>query len=324
MKYAFTLFTLSILFLNSCKESNPEDRYVPPSSGTHAELLIVASDTLWRGKVGEALREAFLSEQYGLPQSEGIFSVNRIRPEAFNSILTEAKSVVFAEIGDTSLVELKRNVWAKPQLVATLIAPNRNELSRLIRANADEMVDQFHSADLGVIRGRMAGTTYKKLPKGLKEFGIAKMTLSSGFEPTVEKEDIHIYRQETKKTQQFLVFSKRAMRDDLLPGQDIIEVRDSIGKNYFEGAVDGSYFGTETLLPPQQRTTEIDGQFAIETRGLWKTFGDFMGGPFLSYTIYNDATNEVICVEGFIYGPDARKRNIMLEMEAMMRSITFK
>ena len=150
------------------------------------------------------------------------------------------------------------------------------------------------------------------------------MTLSSGFEPTLEKDEILIFRQETKKTQQFMVFSKRPMRDDLLPGQDIIEVRDSIGKKYFEGAREGSYFGTETLLPPQQRTAEIDGQFAVETRGLWKTFGDFMGGPFLSYTIYNDATNEVICIEGFIYGPDAKKRNIMLEMEAMMRSATFK
>ena len=140
MKYAFTIFISSILLFNSCKEESPEDRYVPPSSGTHAEMLIVTSDALWRGMAGEALRQTFLGEQYGLPQSEGIFSVNRIRPEAFNSILTKAKSVVFAELGDTTLVELKRNVWAKPQLVATIIAPNNKELAKLIAANDNELV----------------------------------------------------------------------------------------------------------------------------------------------------------------------------------------
>jgi hypothetical protein len=320
------LFSLlaSILLFTSCKEKNAEDRYVPPSSGTHAEMLIVTSEELWRNQVGEALLAALGQEQYGLPQSEGVFSINRIKPEAFTSIFTKTKSIVFAEIGDTTMVELKRNVWAKPQLVATLVAPTKKELTELIALNKEELIEKFHEADLGVVRGRMAGTAYKKLPEGLKTFGIKKMTLSTGFEPTLEKEGIHIYRQETKKTQQFLVFYTRPMRDDMLPGQDIIEMRDSIGKQYFEGSADGSYFGTEILLPPQQRTAEIDGQFAVETRGLWKTFGDFMGGPFLSYTIYNDAANEVLCIEGFIYGPDAQKRNIMLEMEAMMRSIEFK
>ena len=97
-----------------------------------------------------------------------------------------------------------------------------------------------------------------------------------------------------------------------------------IGKHYFAGTSDNSYFATETLIPPQQTTTEVDGKFAIETRGMWKTVGDFMGGPFISYTIYNDERNEILTIEGFLYGPDARKRNIILEMEGMITSVKFK
>ena len=131
-------------------------------------------------------------------------------------------------------------------------------------------------------------------------------------------------KQSTKKTEQFLIFSTRPIIEENLPGQDIIAARDSIGKYYFAGTSDNSYFATETLIPPQQTTTEVDGKFAIETRGMWKTVGDFMGGPLISYTIYNDERNEILTIEGFLYGPDARKRNIILEMEGMITSVKFK
>lgn len=324
MKKSIFLSLIVFLALSSCNNTNSggkEDKYLPPSSGTHAEMLIVTQDTLWRTYVGEALLATFAREQYGLPQPEGVFSVNRIKPAAFTSIFKKAKSIVFAELGDTTVVRVQRDVWARPQLVATLIAPNHKELYKLIKEHAEELVITFHDADIAVVRNRMKGTAYKALPESLTDMGVTKMTFTSGFEQTLDKPDIKIFRQGTKKTQQFMVFSRRPIREDLLPGQDIIPARDTIGKLYFEGSREGSYFGTEMLIPPQQQTTEIDGQFAIETRGMWKTFGDFMGGPFLSYTIYNDKKNEILCVEGFIYGPEAKKRNIMMEMEAMIRSI---
>jgi hypothetical protein len=162
------------------------------------------------------------------------------------------------------------------------------------------------------------------MPAGLAEIGITDMYLQKGFEQTLDRPGLKIFRQDTKKTTQFFVFSTRPMAEDVLAGQDIIAARDSIGKHFFEGGAEGSYFATETIIPPLQESTKIDGRFAIETRGLWKTKGDFMGGPFLSYTIYNDERQEILTVEGFLFGPDAKKRNILLEMEAMLTSVKLK
>lgn len=324
MKKHFFLFLLIAGGFISCNETNDagnRDKYLPSSSGTHAELLIVTQDTFWQSYVGEMLLATFAREQYGLPQPEGVFSVNRIKPAAFTSIFKRAKSIVLVEKGDSTAIRIQKNVWAKPQLVATLIAPTHKALYALIKKHEADLVEVFHTADISIVKNRLKGTAYTTLPPALSEMGIKEMTFSSGFEQTLDKTEIKIFRQSTKKTQQFMVFSKRPIPEDLLPGQDILPARDSIGKQYFEGTSEGSYFGTEMMIPPQQQNTEIDGQFAIETRGLWKTFGDFMGGPFLSYTIYNDAKDEILCVEGFIYGPDAKKRNIIMEMEAMMRSI---
>lgn len=327
MRATIFLAVLGFFFATSCSNpaekssTNNPDKYLPPSSGTHTEMLIVASDEVWESAVAEALAEVFGQEQYGLPQPEGVFSINRIKTHGFQGMLERAKSIVFVELDDSTMIDSRKNVWARPQVVTTISAPTAKELSALIKANNIELVSLYHKADLGVVRGRMRKNIYKTLPEGLRNMGIKSMFLQEGFENTLNKENLQIFRQETKNTTQFFLVYSRPMRDNILPGTDIISVRDSIGRNYFQGSAENSYFATETLFPPKQSTTQVDGQFAIETRGLWMAVNDFMGGPFLSYSIYNDQANEVLTIEGFIYGPDAKKRDVLLEMEGMMTSV---
>jgi hypothetical protein len=61
--------------------------------------------------------------------------------------------------------------------------------------------------------------------------------------------------------------------------------------------------------------------FAFEPRVLWLFTGVFWGGPFLSNTIYDYKNDRILTIESLLYGPSAKKRNVVLEMEAMMRSI---
>ncbi len=117
------------------------------------------------------------------------------------------------------------------------------------------------------------------------------------------------------------------MKSELdLTGQNIISTRDSIGRRYIGGAVEGSYMQTEgrALYAPAMTNTLIDGRVAIETRGLWMVKGDFMGGPFLNYTIFDEKNNRIITAEGFIYGAGVKKRDFVFEMEAIIKSLKLK
>jgi hypothetical protein len=67
----------------------------------------------------------------------------------------------------------------------------------------------------------------------------------------------------------------------------------------------------------------LGGLPAVETRGLWRTYGDFMGGPFLSYTVADSAAGVVYTLEGLVYSPGMAKRLVLLEMEAAFRAATF-
>ena len=167
---------------------------------------------------------------------------------------------------------------------------------------------------------QIAQERYAYTHENLKKIGIKNMLLHKGFDPTLD-EDLEIFATKTVKTIQYVLVSERPMSEGLVSVDDIIAHRDSLGKHYFEGTLEGSYMATELLIPPSIETTEISGMFARANCGLWRLDGVFMGGPFLSTTIYDEKNDRILTVESVLYGPTAKKRNVVLEMEAMMRSI---
>ena len=317
---------LSLLFSCSAPQTNPDGtkkdiRILPPSSGTHSELLLVMPDKLWIGAAGEAFKELYLADQEGLPQSEAYFNASRVEPEEVNRILQKTKSIMWVEKSDTSFVKIQKDLWSRPQRIVRITAKSENELVKEIKGSAKQIIHVFKEHDMSVIQGRLKKSAYVYTHENLKKIGIKKMLLHKGFDPTLDIENLKIFATKTVKTIQYIMVSERPMTEGIVSKDDIIAHRDSIGKKYFEGTREGSYMKTELLIPPSTETTEISGMFALETRGLWRMENDFMGGPFLSYTIYDEKNNRVLTVESLLYGPTAKKRNVVLEMEAMMRSI---
>ena len=331
MKRTFLLFFLpfALLIFPSCggEETNEDGskkdtRILPSSSGTHSELLLVMSDDLWQGKAGEAFREKYLQDQEGLPQTESYFEVTRVEPSKVGSIFETVKTILWIEISDTSFVNLTKDPWARPQQLFRITAPNEKGIINAINGSAKKIITSFKDFNISVLQDRIKRGSYAYTHENLTDIGIKSMVLRKGFEPTLNKENLKIFANMTvSSTVQYIIMSSRPMTEGLVRIDDIIEHRDSIGKHYFEGTFPGSYMTTEMIIPPTVSNTEISGMFAVETRGLWRMEGDFMGGPFLSYCIYDEKNDRILTVEALVYGPRAKKRNIVMELEAMMRSI---
>jgi len=325
-----TLLTIAslALFTASCggEETNADGtvkdtRILPPSSGTHSELLLVMPDELWLGPAGEAFREIYLADQEGLPQAESYFDASRVEPKDVNKILQKAKNILWVEKSDTSFVKMTKDLWARPQRLVRITAPTEKAITAELRGSANQVMQAFKDHDMELIQTRLSRSAYAYTHENLKDIGIKSMLLHKGFDPTLNKENLKIFATKTVKTIQYIVISSRPMSEGLVSVDEIIAHRDSIGKNYFEGTYEGSYMTTEMLIPPSIANTEISGMYALETRGLWRMEGDFMGGPFLSYSIYDEKNDRILTVEALLYGPQAKKRNIVLEMEAMLKSI---
>jgi hypothetical protein len=51
---------------------------------------------------------------------------------------------------------------------------------------------------------------------------------------------------------------------------------------------------------------------------------DFMSGPFISYAIFDIAHKRILVLEGFCYAPSKEKRDLMFELESIIKSIQIK
>ncbi len=79
----------------------------------------------------------------------------------------------------------------------------------------------------------------------------------------------------------------------------------------------------DELIEVQSKEVNFKDMYAVEIRGLWDVYNDFMGGPFLSYTFVDEIRNKVITIDSYVYAPKGQKRIFMKEMEAILYSFEF-
>ena len=104
----------------------------------------------------------------------------------------------------------------------------------------------------------------------------------------------------------------------------IIKIRDSIGKKYIPGPVEGSYMVTENAYTPFHSVMNLDNKSTLETKGMWDAKNAYMAGPYINYAIEDSDNNRWVILEGFTYAPSVEKRNYMFELEAIIKSVDLK
>ena len=99
-----------------------------------------------------------------------------------------------------------------------------------------------------------------------------------------------------------------------------IKTRDSLNKEFVPGRVDGSYMITEEAYLPYFDLDEANGFVSKETRGTWEVKGDFMGA-FYQLCCKRHLNKRILYLEGFIFSPSQRKRDGIIELEAIIKSL---
>lgn len=317
-----------ISVFTSCTSDGTEERLLPSSSGRMNEMVVVMKHDLWKGKVGNEVRAIFNNEVLGLPQPEPIYRVAHIDPIAFTSTFKAARSlfIVKLEQGDKAKLTYSKKVYAQPQTVIELSGNSEEVLINALRKYKKDMVKKYHDQDIKAIQKRFRKIKHQQLPL-LTEEGVS-ITVPKSYTAIDLRENFWWYRSDIRQGKHYpslnLLIYITPMKSELdLSGQNIISTRDSIGKLYIGGAVKGAYMQTENRpdYAPIMNNTVINGQLAIETRGLWMVKGDFMGGPFLNYTIFDEKNKRIITADAFVYGAGVKKRDLVFQMEAIIKSL---
>ena len=317
-----TLLAISIVFLSllSCNEKD-KTITLPKSSSRINQLTIVINNDLWKGTVGDSLREIIAAPVLGLPQEENQFSVTQVPAKTFSRIFKSSRNLLFIGVDNKEGYAVKKNIYASPQVAMTISAKDKTSLLEQINAHKEDIISVFKKSDLKLYQQRKTKDhwTFDSI-KTLSKLNI-QLKVPKDYALVDDTGDFLWFRQDIAKgSMNIIAYTLPLIENDSIV-HNISSERDTIGKKYIPGPSDGSYMITEAAYTPFTKETELSGKPSYETRGKWEVKNDFMAGPFLNYTVVDKAHNRLLVIEGFTYAPSIKKRDFMFELEAILKTL---
>jgi hypothetical protein len=266
----------------------------------------------------------------GLPQPETILSVSQIAPNGFNSMMKVSRNILIIGKGEKEDFYIKKNVYAQPQIIIYVYGTDDASIIKIFNKHKKEIIDAYISSDILMTQNIF---NRKKLDdsqfKTLQNLGVS-FTAPGNFKKVDDTGDFLWLRQHLTSgiaktgSNNILVYSV-PIKDETKIAENIIAVRNSIGKKYIPGTdPETMHMITEEAYTPYTSEVVLDGKKTFETRGKWEVKNDFMAGPFLNYSVVDKKNNRIIVFEGFTYAPSVNKRAFLFELEAIAKSMKIK
>lgn len=323
----FAVLTILVFFLVTSCNDGKQQKYQPASIGAINSVTVVVDNELWKGAVGDKIREHYASPAIGLTWDEPIFTLNHVPKKSFTGALRKTRSIIYVELDTLNEAGIKTDLYATPQRVAVIKGKTEEELIQNISEKAGGVISTFQGLELKEAQTRFLKSLNKE--KALTEKFNVQLNVPSIYKVGKQEDNfVWIDRQIPKGHANIVAYAMpgNSLSNDSTLVRDIVRMRDSIGAKYLPGDdVPGkvTHMRTEPAFSPSVFETEIAGRKAYEVRGIWDVKNDFMAGPFLTYIIDDAANNRKLVLEGFTYAPATNKRDDMFQLEAILKTVRF-
>ena len=317
-----TLLLPALLLAASCTQEK-KSQILPAISGKAGEVEIVSSKAVWESEAGNAVRTVLQAEYPYTPQKESKYRIYNVPPEGFVNVFRLHRNILYLHIADTCTQKLaiSKNVWAEPQTMITVYAPDEASAAELILKQDAKICETFEDAErerviynarkfenaslADAVRSQFGGSPFFPSSYTMKKRTDDFVWIS--YETTYTTQGIFIYRFPYKGVEQFTAEALVAKRNEVM-------------KENVPGSLDGSYMITNPVIKPGYYQKNYKGRDFTEIRSLWETQNDYMGGPFISDAFRSSDDKDVIVIEGFVYAPKYDKRDYLRQVEALIYS----
>ena len=323
-KLIILAITCAMVFACNNDKSKGNQKIVSESSGKLNNLTVVASNDQWNGEVGEAIRDILAAPVDGLPQDEPLFSMKQMPPEVFSGFAAQNRTALKIEKGQAGL-KIEEDTYAKPQKVIVVSGNTTVEIINQLKENAKKIVSEFKRTEL-TEKQRQIKKSLQKVTTIENSLGVT-LNFASAYRIAKEEDKFFWIRKDlTTGSMNLMIY--QVPLDAITEGDDavnqVIKIRDSIGKQHIPGEKEGSYLITEQAYSPFFFKEIVDNKTTFVTKGTWEVKGVIMGGPFINYAIEDKINNRYIIAEGFTFAPSVHKRDFMFELEAIIKSLHIK
>ena len=332
----------AVCLLWSCNNSiNEHDKSQKRgSSGKTLELLVVADQDVYRGDTKELVDSLFGRPQECLPQPESMFSIVNVPTSSYKNteMFRTHRNIILLDVNPENPDKVYMHIddIAAPQVVFDFAMKDRESLHENLRKYEQVMLRELYKAEhrrmFKIFNGMQAYEINQKIKD---KFGFGLM-FPDEYHIAKTDDDFAWVRKEAKDFGIGVLIDVFPYESrDAFDEQHILDRLDTIMKRQVPGSAPDSYMGIERrrdeqgnyLLPIVSRTVDFDSSsYCVETRGCWRTFGDFMGGPFVTYTVLDPTEKKVVMLTGYVFCPRNKptsKRDLLMQVESICRTLKF-
>ncbi len=322
MKKALFFALLFTVFFLSCIQK--KDSKTAKTSGKINAISVIIDDPLWNGEIGDSIRNKFASPVIGLPQEEPLFNINQFPLKLLEGYMTNSRNIIVVKKEAKNKFEIIENEYATPQNVIHISGKTTPIILDLIEKNSATIITKMRQTEIEENQ-RVIDTSRINTKKIKRKFKI-DLHIPKGYNYVLERRKfIWLKKEITSGNTSILIYQIpiNSLNRNQPIARSIIKKRDSIGNLYIHGRTANTQMITEDSYAPYLFHCNIKGKEAYETKGTWELKNDFMSGPFINYNIIDRTNKRILVLEGFCYDPSKEKRDLMFELEAIIKSIEF-
>ncbi|HHW60100.1 MAG: DUF4837 family protein [Bacteroidales bacterium] len=322
-KYFFAILLLLLVSL-SCKEQ----ANMPVSIGKINSVIVVLRNGVSQTPASKTLDSILTQEIYGMPQSESLFDVAHVTEANLTDLLKKNRNIIYLIISDTVKKDgifMSEDVFATPQTILFIRSSHPDSAKKLIEKSENLIINTLKNTEYRRIYEIMSKSPAVDIKKKINEnFGIDLQLINLFFEAKSTK-DFMWLRLETNNYSQGLILMKEPLiSENQFNPSHIRPWIDSTLKLHIPGQFEGTYMKIDdSFIKLKIDRVVINDIERIVFTGLWGVQGDFMGGPFRSHTFLSKDKTHLITVYAYVYYPSEEKRNLMMDLEAILYSIKF-
>lgn len=285
-------------------------------------ISVIIDDQLWNGEVGDRIRSKFASPVIGLPQEEPLFTINQYPAKLMEGFMTDSRTIIVVKKENTNQFVINKNQYAAPQNVFHISGKTNTAILEMIEKNAPKIIQIIKETEIAE-KQRINSQSL-----------INPIIIKNKFQISLQVPSVYLYalqnsnflwlkKEITSGNTSLLIYQVplTAIKKGASQITDIIKIRDSIGNLYIRGTESDTPMITEDGYAPYLFKTKLDGKETYETRGTWELKNDFMSGPFINYAIIDREHNRILVLEGFCYSPSKEERDLMHELESIIKSV---
>ena len=308
--------------LQSCGENNTV--YKPVSSGRINSITVVLDNKSWDNKIGDKIRALYADEFMGLPQIEERFTLKQMPYETFDGFSRTSRNIIFINKKSDLEYEFQKNKFANPQIYLEIRGTSLSSITGQLDLSRNEAIRKFSNGEIEENKRRILKSPMNDI-KPIEGF-LLDIKMPSAYSLYKEEKNFIWYQKLIDKGHSNLIITELFTSKDVFDYtiDEVTSLRDSVGSTFLLGRNENSFMITEKEYLPLQKRINYYGTKMLETRGTWEVKGDFMGGPYLNYIVEDKVNSRFLLVEGFVFAPSKRKRDNIIELEAIIKSIKFK